>query len=788
MLLSADTHIHEFRVVRLLGKGGMGEVYLAEDTKLGRQVALKVLRAEFVDSPARTKRFLQEAKAASRLNHPNAAHVYSFGEWEGGAFLAIEYIAGETLSARIQQGTFAWEEVARVGVQTAEVLQAAHDLGIVHRDIKSQNIMLGPNGIVKLLDFGLAKLAAEPAGSAVAETETQLTAENAVAGSLGYMSPEQALGKPLDRRSDLFSFGIVLYEMATGRRPFPGTNPVEILSKVISSAPDPVSKWNYATPEEMDRIIRKCLEKNPDDRYQSAREIGIDLRAWLSLRSSRGSVTQASLAPAAPASPISRRRIGLAVAGTAAVGASGWGLYRFLRPAGPASIAVLPFENSSGAEDAPLSDGLTEALINLIATAGDVRVISRSAVFRFKKMDDPLAVARQLKAAVMMVGRLRRAQNGIHISFEVVDVATAQQLLSRQLSTSLSGFQELAQQIADLVMSALGIRRRRAEPSKVHVADGDAHLLYLKGRHALNRRVPDAFAKAQDLFQQAIEADPSYALPYAGLADVYSLQSGNRPPNEVCPKAKAAALRSIELDPSLGEGHTTLGFVQMHYDFAWAAAEASFQQALALNPSYAPAHSYYARLLTALKRFPEAEDRQKRAMELDPLSPALATALGVTYYHSRRYPEAEKTLLSVLADQPRFIQAQSMLGTVRMAMRRFAAAIADFEKCLEMIGEDDYGVVSDWGLAQALNGNREKARDAIRRIEALAASSYVAPCFWAGPYIGLGETARALDLLEQSVDPDHSWPVYYYGVEPKLDPVRREPRFQKLITRLALPT
>ena len=781
MALSEGTHIHEFRVIRLLGKGGMGEVYLAEDTKLGREVALKVLRAEFVDSPARGKRFLQEAKATSRLSHPNAAHVYSFGEWEGGAFLAIEYIPGETLSTRIQQGTFAWEEVARVGVQTAEVLQAAHDLGIVHRDIKSQNIMLGPNGIVKLLDFGLAKLTAEPAGTAVSETETQLTAENAVVGSLGYMSPEQALGKPLDRRSDLFSFGIVLYEMATGRRPFQGINPVEILSKVISSAPDPVSKWNYATPEEMDRIIRKCLEKNPDDRYQSAREIGIDLRAWLSSHPSRGSVTQARLAPPAPAPPISRRRIGLA-------GAVGWRLYRFLRPAGPASIAVLPFENDSGAEDAPLSDGLTEALINLIASAGDVRVISRSAVFRFKKIDDPLAVARQLNAAVMMVGRLRRVQNGINISFELVDVATAQQLLSRQLSTSLSGFQELAQQIADLVMSSLGIRRRSAEPSKVHVADGDAHLLYLKGRHALNRRVPDAFAKAQDLFQQAIEADPSYALPYAGLADVYSLQSGSRPPNEVCPKAKAAALKSIELDPSLSEGHTALGFVQMHYDYAWAAAEASFQQALALNPSYAPTHSNYARLLTALKRFSEAEDRQKRAMELDPLSPALATALGVTYYHARRYPEAEKTLLSVLADQPRFIQAQSMLGTVRMAMRRYAAAIADFEKCLEMIGEDDYGVVSDWGLAQALNGNREKARDAIRRIEALAASSYVAPCFWAGPYIGLGETARALDLLEQSVDPDHSWPVYYYGVEPKLDPVRREPRFQKLITRLALPT
>jgi eukaryotic-like serine/threonine-protein kinase len=788
MPLSADTRINEYRVLRLLGKGGMGEVYLAEDTKLGREVALKMLPAEFVASPARSKRFLQEAKAASRLSHPNAAHVYSFGEWEGGAFMAIEYIAGETLSARIQKGTFPWEEVARVGVQMAEVLQAAHDLGIVHRDVKSQNIMLGPNGIVKLLDFGLAKLASEVAGVAPSETETQLTAENAVVGSMGYMSPEQALGKPLDGRSDLFSFGIVLYEMATGRRPFQGSNPVEILSKVISTAPDPVSKWNYATPEEMDRIIRKCLEKNPDDRYQSAREIAIDLRAWLGLNTSRGSVTHSRLPVPAPAKSLSRRSLALGAAGALGAAAIGWGVYRITRPIGPASIAVLPFENESEADDAPLSDGLTEALINLIAAAGEVRVISRSAVFRFKKIDDPLAVARQLNAAVMMVGRLRRVQGAINISVEVVDVATAQQLLSRQFSTSMSGFQGIAQQIADLVMGSLGVRRRSAEPAKVHVADGDAHLLYLKGRHALNRRVPDAFTKAQELFQQAIEADPSYALPYAGLADVYSLQSGNRPPNDVCPKAKAAALKSIELDPSLSEGHTALGFVQMHYDYAWGAAEASFQQALALNPSYAPTHSYYARLLTALKRFSEAEDRQKRAMELDPLSPALATALAATYYHSRRYPEAEKTLLAVLADQPKFIQAQSMLGTVRIAMRQYAAAIADLEKCQELIGEDDYGVVGDWGLAQALQGNRDKARDAIRRIEALMANSYVAPCFLAGPFIGLGETARALDLLEQSVDPDHSWPVYYYGVEPKYDPVRREPRFQKLITRLALPT
>lgn len=788
MPLGADTRINEFRVIRLLGKGGMGEVYLAEDTKLGREVALKVLPAEFVASPARSKRFLQEAKAASRLSHPNAAHVYSFGEWEGGAFMAIEYILGDTLSAKIQKGALGWEEVARVGVQMAEVLQAAHDLGIVHRDVKSQNIMLAPNGIVKLLDFGLAKLAAEVSGEASSETETQLTAENSVVGSMGYMSPEQALGKPLDGRSDLFSFGIVLYEMATGRRPFTGANPVEILSKVISTAPEPLSKWNYATPEEMDRIVRKCLEKNPDDRYQSAREIAIDLRAWLGLNTSRSSVTHSRISVPAPRRTLSRRQLAFSSAGALGAVAAGLGIYRFMRMTGPDSIAVLPFENESGIDDAPLSDGLTESLINLIASAGDVRVISRSAVFRFKKIDDPLTVARQLNAAVMMVGRLRRVQSAINISVEVVDVANGQQLLSRQFSTSLSGLQGLAQQIAEFVMRSLGVTRRGEEQPKAPVAEGDAHLLYLKGRHALNRRVPDAFAKAQDLFQQAIDADPSYAAPYAGLADVYSLQSGGRPPNDVCPKAKAAALKAIELDPSLSEGHTTLGFVQMHYDYAWGAAEASYQQALALNPSYAPTHSYYARLLTALKRFSEAEDRQKRAIELDPLSPALATALGVTYYHSRRYPEAEKSLLGVLADQPRFIQAQAMLGVVRIAMRQYATAIADLEKCLEMIGEDDYGVVSDWGLAQALNGNPDKAREAIRRIEALAANSYVAPCFLAGPFIGLGENARALDLLESSVDPDRSWPVYYYGVEPKLDPVRREPRFQKLITRLALPT
>jgi serine/threonine-protein kinase len=773
MELSADTRIQNYRIVRLLGKGGMGEVYLAEDTQLGRRVAIKVLPPEYVADPARRKRFALEARAASQLSHPHSAHVYGYGEWEGGAYLAIEFVEGETLTARLRKGACPWEEVARVGEQVAGVLQAAHEKGIVHRDVKSPNIMITPDGQAKLLDFGLAKF--EERGERAdgeSETQTVLTAVGSVIGSIEYMSPEQAMGRTVDGRSDLFSLGVVLYEMAAGRRPFGGPNAAAVLGKILGETAEPLAARNRSTPAELERIIGKCLEKKPEMRYPSALELGNDLRAL-----QRGGTGKAAAGRS--------RRSWVMATGGAGAALAGLGIYRYVGARRAASIAVLPFENEGLPEDEALSDGLTEGLIEQMAAEGTIRVIARSAVFRFKEIGNPLEVVRQLRAETMLTGRMKRAADTVRVTAELADAGTAQLLWSQQFTASLSGLQGLPGELAGLVLRALGIRRRK---SRGRVAEGEAYEAYLRGRHALNRREPNAFVKAQEWFQKANDLDPLYAAPYAGLADVYSLQSGGRPPNDVCPKAKAAAKRALELEPGLAEGHTTLGFVQMHYDLAWDEAERSLQRGLQLNPSYAPAHSYYARWLTARGRFAEAATEQRRAMELDPLSPALGTALGITLYHGRRWVEAEREMRRVLADQPKFIQAQAMLGVVLLGRKEYAGAIGELEKCLRMIGEDDYGVVADWALAQALAGNREKAQEGLRRVERLAEKEYVAPCFLAGPLLGLGERERALEMLEKSVDPDRSWPVFYYGVEPKLDPVRGEPRFRKLLERTGLAT
>ena len=794
MVLAPGTQINEYRILRLLGKGGMGEVYLAEDVKLGREVAVKILPREFVSDPNRRKRFEQEAKAASRLNHANSAHVYSFGEWEGGAFLAIEYVEGETLTARLQGGPLIWEEVARIGAQVADVLQAAHEKGIVHRDVKSQNIMLTKQGGVKLLDFGLAKLEQKVAPGEEAETAQMITNAGAVVGSMGYMSPEQALGKAVDARSDLFSLGVVLYEMAAARRPFSGTNGTEVLSKILTGTPDALSRWNYATPGEMERIILKCLEKAPEDRYQSAREVEIDLRAWLRANSSKATATRTGEKvelPEVPAPGVSRRKwtlvAGSVAGGLAVVGVAGYGVYRWMERPAPEPLAVLPFTHGGGPEEDLLSDGLTEALIDRIASVGSLAVIARSAVFRLKKLDDPIAAVRPLNAVEVLVGRLKAFAGTVQVSMELVEVGTSKQIWSQQVTAERSQFQTLPGRIAELVLQALGVRRRKTLSTRKAV-DGEAYNNYLRARQAINRRVPDAFGKALEFYRKALDIDPAYAAAYAGMADAYSLQSGQLPPNEVCPKAKAAALKALELDAGLSDGYAALGFVQMHYDYAWGESEASYQRALAINASYPPAHSYYARLLTALKRFQEAEAQQKLAIQLDPLTPALSTALGFTFYHARRFRDAEIQLQKVLSDQPRFIQAKSMLGTVRNALGNAKEAIPEFEKCLEIMGEDDYGILADLGISYLQLGNREKAQEMMGRITKMQVKEYVPPSFVAPLVIALGDKARGIDMLETGADPDHGWNVYYYGVEPKLDAVRGEPRFQKLLARLKLPT
>ena len=776
MTLEPGTRIDDYEVLRLLGQGGMGEVYLARDTRLGREVAIKVMPADSLADPQRQKRFEREARAASRLTHSNAAVVYGFGQWDGGAYIAIEYIDGETLADRIVRGPAGAVELADIAIQVAEVLQEAHEKGIIHRDLKPGNIMLTKAGRVKLVDFGLASVVRE---ADTPDTVSMLTEAGTLLGTVAYMSPEQVLGKSLDARSDLFSLGGVLYELATGRRPFAGNNKTEVISRIIASTPEAVARWNYDIPLELDRIIRKCLEKSVDDRYQSAREIAIDLRHWR-----RGNSTVAVPAPPVP-SRVGRRRALIAGGALAGLGLAAWSGYRWLLPAEARSLAILPFLNESQPENEYLSDGLTEALINLSAVSEGLRVIARSAVYRFKRADDPIRIGKDLNVAAVVVGRMTVVADLVRVSAEMVDVATSRQLWNRRVETPLASLQSLPSKLLEDILRALGVKRSGKAPAATRATDAEAYRLYLKGRYAWNKRVPDAYNQAVDYFKKAIDTDPTFALPYAGLADVYARQHGVIPAREISPLAKAAAEKAIELDPALAEAHAALGFVEMHYDWAWPAAEAAFQRSIELSPSYPSAHSYYARLLTARKRFSEAIAEQRKALELDPLSPALAEALGATYYYQRRYDDAERQLRRVLGANKQFVQAAARLGLVQVMQRNYTGAVETLQSSLQMLGEDDYGILADLGLAYAGQRDAAKARDCLARIERIAAKEYVPPVFPAYLHIGLGERDPALRLLEASVE-DRSWPVAYFGVEPKLDPVRSDPRFVKLLSAVGL--
>lgn len=767
-LQAGDLLAERFRIVRFLGRGGMGEVYEASDEDLHGVVALKVLRPELSSDPEFLGRFRREAQLARKVTHPNVCRIFDVGYDRSTpgqtVFLTMEFLDGETLAVRMRRrGKSTPAEALPLIRQMAAGLEALHAQGIVHRDFKPGNIMVvsasaaaGERTVIT--DFGLAR------AMAPAESGASITHSHRLMGTPDYMAPEQLLGEPATAASDVYALGLVIYELVTGRKAFPGGR------HRLLELPTPPREHSGELDAQWNGVILRCLARDPAQRPGSPSGVVEGLEG----------ATQTVVATP-------RRKWVLAAGGAVAASLGGFGLYRYLSPGVPASMVVLPFANEGPPEDEALCDGLTEGLIDGIASTGAIRVIARSAVFRLKDVRDPFAVARQLGVAALLVGRMKRNQDTVSVTAELADAGTAQQLWNQQFTASMSGLQSLPAELVDRVLRVFGIRRSRTGPGR-RPADGEAYKSYLRGRHALNRREPNAFVKAQEWFQKAIDIDPTYAAPYAGLADVYSLQSGGRPPNDVCPKAKAAALRALELDGALAEGHTTLGFVQLHYEWAWAEAENSFQRALGFNPSYASAHSYFARWLTARKRFAEAETEQRRAMELDPLSPALGTALGVTLYHARRWEEAERELRRVLADQPRFIQAVAMLGVVRMARKDLGGAIADFEKALQLIGEDDYGVVSDWSMAQALSGNPDKARDGVARVERIAANQYMAPCFLAGPLLALGERERALAMLERSVDPDRSWPVFYYGVEPKLDPLRGEPRFVKFLERIGLAT
>src|SRR5262245_38982096 len=610
MALTAGSRLGPYEILAPLGAGGMGEVYKAHDTRLGREVAVKVLPAGFSANADRLRRFQDEARAASALNHPNIVTIHDVGTHDGSPYVVTELLEGETLRARLAGGAFIPRRALGHAVQIAHGLAAAHEKGIVHRDLKPENIFVTQDGRVKILDFGLAKLALkeEPGGPQTNLPTVGGTEPGMVLGTVGYMSPEQVRGQPADTRSDIFSFGAILYEMLSGQRAFRGGSAADTMSAILKEDPPDLSQTNRAVAPGLERVVRHCLEKNPEERFQSARDLAFDLETLSDISA------PAALATVRPAQ--SRRLRSVLLIAAAVVAAALAGAFLWLRPRGAGtidSLAVLPFVNASRDPGADyLSDGISESLINSLSQLPRLRVTARTIAFRYKGSEaDPQKVGRDLNVRAVLTGKVLQRGDVLAIQADLVDTANGSQVwgdrYERKLSDLLTVQDEIAKEISEKLRPRLtGEEKKRL--TKHSTQSTEAYQLYLKGRHAWDKRTPTSLNESLGYFNQAIDKDPGYALAHAGLADVYAVMSSYSilSPGDSFPKARAAAAKALEIDDSLAQAHATLGNVLFNYDFNWTAGEKELTKALALDPNYATAHLWYGILLAAFSRYDEA--------------------------------------------------------------------------------------------------------------------------------------------------------------------------------------
>ena len=816
-----NSTISHYRVVSKIGAGGMGEVYLAEDTRLRRKVALKLLPAEFTRHADRVRRFGQEAQAASALNHPNIITIYEIGEVDGAHFIATEFIDGQTLREHLKGERLALSAALDIAVQTAAALAAAHEARIIHRDIKPENVMLRRDGIVKVLDFGLAKLTEKSARGEI-DTEAATLAKVAtdpgtVMGTPQYMSPEQARGQVVDARSDIFSLGVVLYEMIAGQPPFDGANAFEVIGEILKSEPLPLAAHAVERPTELQRIVSKALRKDRDERYQTARDLLNDLKDLkeelaFAAKQARAGQTERQEAVTAPADAvptianaaapttssakiilgeIKRHKLGVTFALVmllAAVSALGYFAFNLRRMSGQIeSIAVLPFVNESGNADMDyLSDGMTETLISSLSQLPKLNVKARSSVFRYKgKEFDLPKVAQELKVQAILTGRVVQRGEQLTLSLELVDARTENALWSEQYNRRQTDLVTLQSELARDVSSKLKAKLSGADEQKLaktYTENSAAYQLYLKGRFYVNKRERRDFQQAIEYFKQASALDPDYALAYAGLADSYALLStfGFTPSVEGMTKAREFARKALTIDDSLSEPHTTLGLTLTSYDYDFTGAEREYKRAIELNPNYATAHHWYGELLTAVGRFDEAAAEYRRALEIEPLSLPVNWDYGRYFYLARKYDEAIKQHLKTLELDDGFSRAHRTLSEVYRVKGDHAKAIEEQVKNFEFGGEPQNAALIREAFAKG--GWNEYLRLVTAKTSPLKDRSYVV----AKAYVELGEKDKAFAELNKAYENRES-PLQWLKVEPQLDPLRSDPRFQALLKKVGFP-
>ena len=818
----------------------MGEVYLAEDTKLDRKVALKILPPALAANQNRMHRFVQEAKCAAALNHPNIAHIYEIGEAENRSsnqtveeesvhFIAMEFIDGHTLREEIHHERTPLSKLLNYLNQVTDGLAKAHAAGIIHRDLKPDNIMISRDGHAKILDFGLAKLAEsterrldlEEVDSQVATVAMpQRTAPGAIMGTVDYMSPEQAKAKTLDQRSDIFSFGCVLYEAVTGRRPFAGDSVVDTLHKIIHEPAPAIAESNPNAPAELQRIIRKCLTKEPEKRYQTIRDTGNDLEEVI--EELKGvSASERSVAPSTVASsgadptvfanaqsthsvsqPVSSaeyvvrgirtHKLGAAfvvVLLLALIGSGYW--YWSTRGAGGTqidSIAVLPFVNESGNPDVEyLSDGMTESLINSLSNMPNLSVKARNSVFRYKGANiDEKRISQDLSVDALLLGRVLQRGENVTLYLSLVDGRTGASLWGEQYDRKMEDIAVLQKVIASDVSQKLRVRLSNAEAKQLtrnYTDNSEAYQLYLKGRFFWNKRTPDSIRKAIEYFEQAIQKDPGFALAYTGLADSYVVPANRIEPHVAMPKAKTAALQALAIDETLAEAHTSLARVLQVYDWNWTEAEKEFKRAIELNPRYAVAHQWYGGYLERTGRISEAISQRKLALELDPLSTITIFELAMNFLFARDYDQAIAQFQRSLELDPNFPAAHQYLPLAYVQKGMYEEALAKVREAPEGVALNKTGVP---GYVYAVSGHTSEARKELEELKGLRKTEYISAVSLAFICVGLGQRDEALSWLERGIE-ERAFHMQFLKVDPRFDNLRDDPRFKNLVRKVGLP-